>query len=147
MSNEVTGYWPDDFNIKVLSPLAVLRIQANDLSVKTHGLLEAEVVSAVGPKLVSHELQLVAPALGGERRTVLTVKHGPNEPYPATLEAAVFTPTDEEMHDLGENEDGRPVASTMQEFNDLVKRVIQSRQVRATAQSLLARSQELSLPA
>lgn len=142
MSDEVVGYWPDDFNVKVLSPLAVLRIQANDLTVKTHGLLEAEVVSAVTPKRVSHRLDLLAPALEGERRTILTVTHAANEPYPATIEAAVFAPTDE-FNDP--NEEWRPTASTTQEFKELVKQVILSKQVRAVAESLMVRSQELPL--
>jgi hypothetical protein len=137
MSEDVKSYWPDDFGVKVLTPVAVLRIQSEALSRATHGLLEADVVSASTKNQVSHELQLVAPALGGERRTVLTVTHQRNEPYPATLDAPVFEPADEP------DGDPRPVASTMQEFTALVKRVLQSKEVRAAAQSLLARSQEV----
>jgi hypothetical protein len=144
MPDEVTSYWPDDFDVKVLSPLAILRIQASALSAKTGGLLDAEVVTATSAKTASHELQLIAPALGGERRTVLTVTHAVNEPYPARLAAAVFEP---DVDSYDPNEDPRPEASTVQEFKDLVKQVLQSKQVRATMQSLLARSQEVTTSA
>lgn len=138
MPEEVKSYWPDDFGVKVLTPVAVLRIQSEALSRATQGLLEAEVVSASSKNQVSHELQLVAPALGGERRTILTVTHGLKDPYPATLDAAVFH-SDEPLQFL----DKSPVASTMQEFTALVREVLQSKQVRGAAQSLLARSQEV----
>jgi hypothetical protein len=144
MSDDESSYWIDDVEVEVLSPLAILRIQAASLSKKTHGLLEAEVVTATTPKTAAHELQLIAPALGGERRTVLTVVHAVNEPYPATVEAAVFEP------DAGSpdpNDDRRPTAPTVQEFKDLIKRAIQSKPVRAAARSLLARSEETSAPA
>lgn len=144
MPDEVTSYWPDDFNVKVLSPLAVLRLQAGTLSAKTQGLLDAEVVTATTQTRTSHELQLVAPALGGERRTVLTVTHGASDPYPATLDAAVFEP-DPNYHDP--DADWRPEASTVQEFKELVKNVLQSKPVRAAIQSLLARSEEVAVSA
>ncbi|AMV28647.1 hypothetical protein VT84_29855 [Gemmata sp. SH-PL17] len=144
MADEMTSYWPDDFDVKILSPLAVLRIQAGALSAKTHGLLEAEVVTASSQRSVTHELQLIAPALSGERRTVLTVIHAINEPYPATLEAAIFEP-DADHYDT--EREWRPEASTSQEFKDLVKRVLQSKQVRGVVESLLARSQESSASA
>ncbi|MBN9119087.1 MAG: hypothetical protein J0I06_07990 [Planctomycetes bacterium] len=139
MSEEAVRHWPDVFNVKILSPVAILRLRAKELSAMTHGLLEGEVVSAVTPKRVAHELQLVAPALNGERRTILTVTHATNELYPATVDATVFEPA-EEVPD----EDWRPVAWTMQEFEVLVQRVIESKPVLATAQSLVARSQEVS---
>jgi hypothetical protein len=138
MPNEVTKHWPDVFSVKILSPVAILRMRAKELSAMTHGLLEGEVVSAVTPKRVAHELQLVAPALGGERRTILTVTHATNEPYPATVGAAVFEPVE-----MLPDEDWRPVAWTMQEFEGVVQRVIESKPVLAAAQSLVARSQEV----
>lgn len=143
MSDVVTSYWPDDIAAKVLSPLAVLKIQAGTLSGKTHGILDAEVVSAVSPARTSHELQLVAPALGGERRTILTAGHATKEPYPVTVEADVFKPTpDPDSEPDPYERDWRPVASTVQEFADLVKKVLQSNQVRSAIQSLIARSNE-----
>lgn len=138
MADEVASYWPDDFSVKVLSPLAVLRIQAGTLSTKTHGVLTGEVVTAKTPKTVAHELQLIAPALEGERRTILTVTHAAKDPYPATLEAAVFKPAEDKLV----FEEWRPVAATTQEFAELVKKVLQSKQVRGVIESLLARSQE-----
>jgi len=140
MPDDVTSYWPDDFDVKVLSPQSVLRLQASALSAKTRGLLEAEVVTATTPNRTSHELQLIAPALNGERRTVLTVTHTTNEPYPAHIVAEMFKP-DGDQYDP--EHDWRPQASTEQEFKDYVKQVLQSKQVRSAAESLLARSYEL----
>jgi hypothetical protein len=142
MADEVTSYWPDDFDVKVLSPLAVLRIQANALSAKTHGLLEADVVSATSQRQESHQLELIAPALNGERRTVLTATHSKNEPYPVRAEAAIFEPHPEDAAD-DPDRDWRPEAATVKDFTELVKQVLQSKPTRAMMQSLLARSQEV----
>lgn len=146
MSHEEPSYWPSDFSVKVLSPLAILRIQANALSAQTQQLLEAEVVTTSTPQQVSHQLQLVAPALDGERRTVITANHAANELYPVTVEAAMFEPIPDHYDP---ERDWRPEAPTSQKFKELVKRVLQSDQVRATVESLLARSQEVwaSMPA
>lgn len=146
MSNEETSYWPSDFAVKILSPLAILRIQASALAAQTQQLLEAEVSTTAVPQKVSHQLQLIAPALDGERRAVLTVYHATNEPYPVTVEAKMFEP-DADNYDP--EQDWRPEASTSQEFKNLVKQVLQSKEVRATVESLLARSQEVwdSMPA
>lgn len=143
MPDETKGHWPEIFGVKILTPVAVLRLRAQELSAMTHGLLEGEVVSAATPRRVAHELQLVAPALGGERRTVLTATHAPKDPYPATIDAAVFEPVDP-FDPARAMDTWRPVASTMQEFEALVQRVIESKPVLAIAQSLLARSQETS---
>ncbi len=140
MPDDATSYWPADFAVNAPTPLAILRIQAGALSASTQALIEAEVVTAQTPQKVAHELQLVAPALDGERHTVLTVYHAADEPYPATVEAALF---DQEAGHPDAETDRSAKASTVHEFRELVKRVLQSNQVRATVESLLARSQDV----
>lgn len=140
MTDVITSYWPDDIAATVLTPLAVLKIQAGTLSGKTHGVLDADVVPAQTPKQTALELRLVAPALL-EVRTILTASHATKEPYPVTVDAAVFKPADDEPR---AEDDWRPVAWTVQEFADLVKKVLQSNQTRAVIQSLIARSNELA---
>ena len=126
-----------DFDADIQTPFAILQGQASSLTRLAKGALDAEVVTANAGSRVSYRLQLIAPLLGSYRKTVVTVVQQKSDPYPARVEAEMFAPgpTEQDEHEW-------PVAWTFQELLDLVKKVLQSGQVRSTIQSLIARSKE-----
>jgi len=82
MAGTIPSLWPDDIKTDVLTPLAILRTQANALRQATRGLLEARVNSLTEDDREVHQLDIVAPALDYEHR-ILTVSHNKDLVYPA----------------------------------------------------------------
>lgn len=157
MAASIPVLWSDDIKVDVLTPLAILRAQVEPLRKKTQGLLEAEVTTSTSGDNVLHKFDLIAPALGGYRRRILTATHQKEMIYPVTVEAECFaTPPPrsytalqvmkafelDDSSSAGE-EDGRRKAVTDQEFINLVGEALRSSQVRGAIQSLIARSNEL----
>ena len=141
MTAAIPNLWPADLAVGVVSPRALLKTQASNLSPMTKGLLDGEVLTAAGHSQVSHRLQLIAPALNGLRRTILTVSHGRDEPYPAWVDADCFKPDEEDIERQPDVE-WRPTAWTFEELLALVKKALESNHVRSAIQSLLALSSE-----
>jgi hypothetical protein len=127
---KIPNLWPEEVNVDVLPPSAVLKVQAANLSERTRGLLEGAVRSVQTDKLVSYSLDLVAPQVPGVRHTVLVAKHSKGKPYPVTIEASTF-------YSHGPNY-GSADASSYVEFLQLVGQVLQSPEVRAVLESLIA---------
>ncbi len=141
MATAIPTLWSDDIAVDILTPLAILRVQASGLSPLTKGILESEVVTTESPSQTSHRLQLIAPVLDGYRRTIFTATHGRGQPYPVILEADCFR-ADADHPDFDPEDDWRPTAWTFQELLGYVKQALQSKEVRAELQSLIARSNE-----
>lgn len=139
----IPNLWPEEIAVDVITPLALLKTQAGNLTSMTKGVLVADVQTTTADGTISLRLQLVAPALNGFRRTVLTATHNYEQPYPVRIEAAVFEPVpDPEYGPDPDEPDWRPVAWTLQELIDLVKKSLQSREIKSLIQSLIARSNE-----
>jgi|SRR5829696_2043064 len=132
MAQNIQSLWSPDIKATVLSPLTILKGQAEALALQTGGVLLAEIVEDHEEADVSLSLDLVAPALQGSRHRILRVVHKDGLPYPATVEAEVFN-------------GGMPPwkrAYTDHQFTKTVAEVLKSSQVLSIAQSLVARANE-----
>lgn len=170
MSATIPSLWPDDIRVDILPPLVLLKVQAAKIGELTRGVLDAEVTTVTGQSdFVVHRLDLIAPELDDSRYRILSATHR-SEFYPVVIEAEVFKPkptvvtvkrTMENMIDpflrtyevskdpfpdrWPHPDDWRPVASSQEEFVDRLREVLRSPPVRATIDSLLARSYEKTL--
>lgn len=170
MSATIPSLWPDDIRVDILPPLVLLKVQAAKIGELTRGVLDAEVTTVTGQSdFVVHRLDLIAPELDDSRYRILSATHR-SEFYPVVIEAEVFRPRPKKIPltaafaaqvvgplALGVPEvstdpdrwphpdDWRPVASSQEEFVDRLREVLRSPPVRATIDSLLARSYEKTL--
>lgn len=90
MTEAIPNLWPRKFSRGILTPLAVLRVQAAKFKEMTDGLLEAEVTSETnqledGGTYSVHTLELIARPLDSYRRTILSAQHDQPGAYPVTL--------------------------------------------------------------
>jgi hypothetical protein len=134
MSQNIRSLWSPEIKAKVLTPLTILKGQAEALALQTGGVLLAEVTSETleeGQTSVSFDL--VAPALHGSRHRIMKVTHDENLPYPVWVEAEVFSRL---------NIRSRRRANTDHDFTETVAEVLKSPGVLSIAQSLLARANE-----
>jgi hypothetical protein len=131
MADTIPSLWPDDIKTTVLTPLAILRVQANALASATKGLLEAGVNSVTSGEQLQHHLDIVAPALDYTHR-IVTVTHHKTLVYPALIRAQVSL----SGQILEEN------AAADEELMALLHQVLASPYVRSILSSLIARSNE-----
>ena len=152
MSTEIPDLWSDDISVDVLAPLVILRVQAENLSRKTHGVLVAQVSSPLSMgETMSFDLEVIAPAVN-RRIRILTARHVQSEPYPVIVSSPPLT--------LSKDSSGRrhriydkitlnfdeintsSVADTQQEMLSLTAAVLQSGWLKSRLQSLVALSNE-----
>jgi hypothetical protein len=156
MADKIPTLWPEDaVAVDVLSPVAILKVQAAKLAELTKGLLEAEVETHATDKgSVQHTFDVIAPALDGYRRRILTVTHAKDEVYPTRLSPTPIyyppppKPTSWVTSYIGEPREKpdppRPYddPTTEKEFIKLIGLVFGSRETKALLQSLIASSNE-----
>jgi hypothetical protein len=132
MANVIPDLWPDEIaELDVLTPAAILGIQASQLRQKTKGLVEAEVVTETQKDAVHYYFDLIAPALGRYRYRLLDAWHAPRQVYP------VFVWTDQW--------EGPKVPEACASQNGLIEllgRVFKSSDTRAVISSFIAQSNE-----
>ena len=132
----VHDLWPKEIEQVVLTPLAIMRIQAAILRDKTKNLLEAEIESTEIPtNRIKHTFILVAPALERYTYSLFAVKHDVGLVYPAAVESQA-------VQDVWKND---AVAATQEEFTHLIFKVLNDNKTKAVISSLLARSNEASV--
>ena len=133
MSMTIRDLWPADaLASDVLSPVAILRIQAARLGERTKGLLEAEVTTTSDGAQVSHEFRLIAPALNRYCYDLFSISHRQQLVYPATIESEAF--------------DEPAIAHSQDEFISDIRTILSSSTTRAVIHSLIARSNDDSPP-
>ncbi len=132
MDSRIPDLWGDEITPNVLTPLVILRAQIPGLERRSGGVLEAEVITIPKDEEVTHHFDLTARAFYGFRERILSVTHDRNHVYPVKVMAAT----------LGPNEK----ADSQKGFIDLVGKVLKSPQVLSAIQSLIARSNEVTLP-
>jgi hypothetical protein len=89
----VKSLWPESaLSVNVRTPVAVLREQARALTDITKGILVGDVSSSesASKKTVLHNLDVIAPALGGFRRRLVTLSHHSDQVYPVSLSADMY---------------------------------------------------------
>lgn len=150
MATAIPDLWPSDIDLQVVPPLNILKAQEATLAQKTKGILQAKVSTTVTDKLVQYDLDLIAPALNFYRERILSVTHDNGFIYPVRITSEVFDPnTSMSLSRLQRAMSADPgrsqrTAATEEEFINLVRQVLQSNDVRALIQSLIARSNELN---
>src|SRR5687768_13665848 len=90
MPIDIPDLWGDDIQVDVLPPLVILKAQDEAIRRKTQGILRTEVISTEeqgggDSGWVIHTLDVIALAMG-YRESLLTVSHGSERLYPATVE-------------------------------------------------------------
>ncbi len=173
----IPDLWPEDIRVDVIDPIAILRVQEAALTNKTHGLLRAEVRSFEKKEqdkeygaAITHNFDLIAPALGEYRVTLLRAIHSTALIYPVLVQSRVFDPDfkiknvdvpniggigvgglgdmyastfsaiDSKIREPYKPDPEYRQAATQDEFIKLVTEVLQSVWVRSLVQSLIARS-------
>ena len=159
MPTAIPDLWPSEASaLDVLSPLAIARFQASQLRQRTGGLLEAEVqLSGESSKWNQASFDVIAPPLDRYRMELFRMGYSGQKPYPVNVYSenlcgeAVhsgflwadpgtdeFTPEPDYDH---------AVASSQEEFIQLLTLVFASRRTRSILQSMLARINETRLQA
>jgi len=90
MATQIPDLWPDLAAEATVTPVAILRAQAANLSTRTNGLLEGRVTTGFEPlgggrSRLRHAFQIVVPAFGGYTYQLLEVLHDPDAPYPVFI--------------------------------------------------------------
>lgn len=129
MSQNIQSLWAPEIKATVLSPMTILKGQAEALALQTGGVLLAEIVEDHEEGNVTLSFDLVAPALHGSRHRILRAIYSEDRLYPVEIEAEIFV--------------GRASAFTDQQFTNNVAKVLKSASVLSVAQSLVARANEV----
>ncbi|MGL4554106.1 MAG: hypothetical protein ACRC33_23330 [Gemmataceae bacterium] len=160
MTGTIPSLWPDDISVPVLSPLRILRTQEAALEKQTGGMLRGKLSTVESDGSTVYHLDVLAPALENYRARVLSAMHEQGRYYPITVTAKSFDPKVAASLRFGKGDasmartlaplieaiGGPPerVASTGQEFMELVGAALRSGEVRSLIQSLIAQINEQS---
>lgn len=130
MANVIPDLWPDEIaETDVATPLAILRVQAGQLRVKTKGLVEAAVETETIEGEERYHFDLIAPALNRYRFRLLEAVHPVKQVYPVS----VFS---EQWGERGEG------CSSQHELLGVLRGLFQSNATRALIASIVAQSNE-----
>lgn len=159
MSTTIRDLWPDDVSAPdVLSPLTILKYQASQLRQRTKGLLEAEVhLDEQSAPWIRASFEIIAPFLDRYRLELFRISHNPETPYPVFVYAnglaykaqnAGFgwAQVGQDPDDYSPPDEDEAVASSQEEFLELLSLVLNSRNTKSVLQSLLARTNDIRPP-
>ena len=134
MAVQLPDLWPSEVGqVKVLTPLFILRHQAGLLRKRSSNVLEAEVTSTYEPDRhldTCHFLDLVVPALDRFRVRILNVRHSKMKVYPAYIAESEYS----------SDENGR--SNSQAEFIENLGHMLKSDDTRSLIESLLAQATE-----
>jgi hypothetical protein len=127
-TTEIPNLWPvDQIRVDVLSPAAIMRAQASEISRLSQGVLRGEVQTEAIKDNAWIYLDVVAPTAGNVRRRVASVKHAIDGVYPV---------------EILELPGGQDRAASQEEFLVRLRTLLQSPRTISLIQSLLARANE-----
>jgi hypothetical protein len=142
MPSDPLDLWPDDIRLDPLSPLKILRHQAERLSERTRGLLTAEVLTTTEPtdseylapsgKETVHRFEITVPKLKGYRYQMFECRHDSEQIYPVYIEA-------DDNHEIDTDDE---TAATQDELMLILRKLFASKQHRGVITSLLTRIAE-----
>ena len=143
MATKIPNLWSQkDVKVEVLSPFAILRTQAANLEQMTKGLIEAEITAtATATGEIFYQLDLIAPVLGGYRHRLFAISHKKDMLYPVRFLLS-STQISELIKRLGP-QNWTEVAGTEAIFLNELTYLLQSNDVNAVIQSIIARSNEV----
>ncbi len=140
MPEAVPILWTKKFDRRVLTPLAVLRVQASKVKELSDGLLDAAVITTEGAgeegkPVQTHSFEISAPALDHYTRSILTAEHDNPGAYPVSV-TSWYLAHDRRNSSLDET----PCAycQNQDEFVEAIKKVLQSARLTGFLESLIA---------
>ena len=134
MQTEIPSLWSTEaVRVDVLSPAAILRKQAADLSRLSQGVLRGDVRRVEKENAVELHFDVIAPAAGDIRRRIATVVHEKNGAYPATLRELQF---------VNGFEEGAGTANSQREFVKMLSDWLNSGTIISVIHSLIAISND-----
>lgn len=158
MLETIPNLWAGELKSTIVTPVAILRAQASQLRRLTQGVLDAEVtVRYDSDGQVVLGLEIIARGLHDYRHRLLSVRHQPDEVYPATVFSGILKETKtvaepniwgmERPSNLSNQrkvteEAEQKVAYTEEKFLAILKEVLQAPETIAALQSLIVRSNE-----
>jgi hypothetical protein len=159
MSEGIPNLWPEDVKADIVSPRSILAVQAEQLAIRTRGLLEARIDTTRQLPFLIHQFDLFAPVLG-LRHNLLIATHKEVAVYPVRVKAECFIPRRKILGDfstMGElagallhhanaPEPDERDAGTEAEFIELLRQILHSDEVKSIIQSLIAGSNEIARP-
>jgi len=129
--SEIPILWPaDKVSVDIVSPLVILKKQANALTDMTKGLIVGRVDSSEENDRLRHKLVVVAPVIDVVY-TIVEAKHPKHVPYPATLTWSGFPSI------LNSEE-----TNTERGFLDLLEKVLTSDRTMSLLNSAIAQTNE-----
>jgi hypothetical protein len=134
MAITIPDLWPDDLDVDVLTPQAILLKQAELLARRTKGIVSVRVHTTGDEKQVKLLFEIWGDAIG-YRELVLEVSYPRDRVYPATLKSPILPYEDEEMEHTA-------MAYTQEDFLALTGKVFASNDIRSLIQSIIARTNE-----
>jgi hypothetical protein len=136
MEAEIPDLWPSEIDKpNIITPVAIMKIQAARLRERTHGLIEAEITERHDGTRQHHDFTLVAKALGYSRYRVLVASHDAEQVYPVSVEAEAL------MNERGEG--GEETAWTPEQFIEVLATVLRNQTVKSRILSIIAQSNEV----
>src|SRR6266540_4179879 len=91
MRTKIESLWPGTIRPKILSPLTILKGQAEALALQTDGLLLVELTREdISDKRSRLLVEFVVPSLEGYRHRIMTVGFNKDLPFPCVVFAEIF---------------------------------------------------------
>lgn len=139
MADDPFDMWPAEIEVPPLTPLEILTRQAVRLGERTKGMLRAEVVSTEDIRFdreepagmdAVHRFEIIAPVLNNYRYQLIRCHHDLEFVYP--VQVVWGDPPEGAISDWD-------IANTEAEFNEFVRKQLNSKRTVSVLQSLLAR--------
>ena len=136
MAVQIPNLWPvEQVQVDVLTPLAILRVQATNLNQMTQGILVGKVSTLSSEETVQHHLDVLVPVLNNYRHRLLSVTHAKDRAYPVVVQA-------EYCNDVLISLVNGCQSFTQDHFMNLLGRILESQAIVSVLQSLIAQSNE-----
>jgi len=147
----VDDLWPEKLeSAKIRPPVAILKEQASLLGQKTKNVVEgavSEVFTVDEEETMEYSFNLVAPALGGYRYRLFTMRHDIRMyPLIITMEKEIFQevnpekPEKESVQDMLWRRRNQVKVDTEAKFMDLLTKIFATRKTRQIIGAMLAQS-------
>ena len=149
MSREIPSLWSELLKPGILSPLAILKSQAEALKEQTNSILVPEIASEEHLPRIKHTLIIVVPALDGFRYSALEIVHHKDRPYPVFTLGPGLTHFRDEFNRYFQDGiktgsiDSKLRADNEDEFILLLSRILQHSTLVGTLQGLIARVSDI----
>ena len=143
IDDEAADVWPDVINAFIQPPRMVMDLTLAGLENKTNRLLKSSSYTTKANDLAIHTFSVIAPALNDFEQELVRIRHQLDVYYPCFVSTS--SPDNVIASELNLNyEPGKGIrAANDQELKQILKKVVNSKDVTTLLVSLLARSNEL----